>query len=1056
MDFLQALRGGALRGGALRDGTRDLEERPENSSSAEPSDTALNIPQTRKSSENTDVVARFSTRQGTLTFTGILYRKLPIHFLLKPGSRSYVNFLEFLLSELELLLEEQYEEENNGVGIQLALRELRQHLERELAKLDHQVHQNLKDLGDIVEVFAADFEQFEFTSEPDLESGPLRPLLQKQKASALNDLEGNGRCLLNTSTTPNERRFRLLDANEEEEQLLSGFFSLEIEEFRGDLEQDIVTPSLTEDLAARASAALRGELKIFNPPAAHVSTSSAEVSFRFHLSEETLQTTDFFLHWGPIDPANAPEGSNVWVDEEIAADDIERGSDGIYLIRRKIIPDFAGEFGATVYARPRGSRQRFWFSDDDSDNATFVIKRAALPADFECLREELVEDIEVQARILKSLVSYECFIKEMATLCKGDVVRDLGRLLFDATKSDLSLRFRLSEYYDLAVKQLEDDEENPPISRRRLGKVISLIQNLGVGELVFVSPEGPHAIAGGLAQVIVGLTKTLSGRNLSCTVVTPLYEESQGNKHRSAEELLDSGVMILGTRAPIDYVGKVRIDYGPSYKSHTRETVQFPRVVECRVYRAEHEGIRIFFLRHPKLASKLYAPGTGDDQLRRAIFLSRGALEVLKDRRFGVSPHIVISNDWLSGLIPLLLKTDRKYSSDVRLRQVETLHLLHNGGKQYQGRFFSNQFGEDLWPLLNLEDQHYFGLADPLDQSHLNLTAAAVFHATQGVVAVSRPYARQLLTESGGEGLHRLFQSTRKRLFGISNGVDLAALRTLVWQLGESARAQLGLKPLLRNSLTHRSIVANMDRYKLVSKSVVQEKYGLEKRPEALLISMVGRLAEQKGIQLLTGRASGERCSVMESLLRANPEVQFILGGPPSLGDVSVEEFAREVADLSKRYSGRIVGLFDFIPHEDALEITQSSDLFLMPSRYEPGGITQLEALATGTLVIARKVGGLAATLENYSTVRTSGNSFLFLDYTSDALLKVSQRAIDTMREGEVRNILVNSAALAENDWGHRAPKYLALLQHAAGVFEKNSSYPHLQTRARLIDSLRA
>lgn len=1045
-EFLQALRG-----------TSRERRRPQPVQAQLPEEKSRKAAKLRGMGENSDVVARFSTRQGTLVFTGILYRKLPIHFLLKPGSRSYANFLEFLLSELRVLREQNQELEEGGV-LGLALKDLQSHLESELLKLDRKVQENLEDLNEIVEVFTTDFEQFEFTSEPDLESGPLGAVLQKQakKTSVLETDAGSSRSLLAASINPNQRRFRLLDESEEGERLISGFFSLEIEEFRSGQEEEILTPALLQDRSERAAAALRGELKIFNPPSVLSTPSSAELGFRFHLSPETLAETDFYLHWGAVSAENSERSPCVWVDEEIAREEIEQGSDGIYLIRRRIIPEEAGNYGATLYARPRGSRQRFWFGMGDQDNAYFRIEKAALPADFECLREELVEDIEVQARILKSLVSYERFIKEMASLSKGDLVRDLGRLLFESTKSDRSLRSRLSEYYEHAVVQLENSDEKPPISRRRLGKVISLIQNLGVGELVFVTPEGPHAIAGGLAQVIVGLTKTLSRRNLSCTILTPLYEEAQGNKHRSAEELIDTGVMILGSRVPIDYVGKVRIDYGPSYRSHTQEVVQFPRIVECRVYRAEHQGIRIFFLRHPKLANRLYAPATGDEQLRKAIFLSRGSLEVLRDRRFGVSPHVVISNDWLSGLIPLFLKTDKKYVSDVRLRQVETLHLLHNGGREYQGRLYANQFGEDLWPLLNLEDEHYFGVSDPLDRSHLNLTAAAIFHATQGVVAVSRPYARQLLTESGGEGLHSLFQLTRRKLYGISNGVDLAALRTLVWQLGENARAQLGLKQLLRNSLTHDSIVANMDQYKLVSKSIVQAKYNLEPRSDALLISMVGRLAEQKGIQLLCGKAKGEKCSVLETLLRDYPEVQFILGGPPSLGDPAVEEFARVVSELSRRFPGRIVGVFDFIPHEDALEITQSSDLFLMPSRYEPGGITQLEALATGTLVIARKVGGLAATLQNYSTVSSTGNSFLFLEYSSDALLKVSRRAIETMSKPESRETLVTAAATAENDWGHRAPNYLALLQHASGVFHRDASYPHLQSRARLVSSLRA
>ncbi|MCB0322461.1 MAG: glycogen/starch synthase [Bdellovibrionales bacterium] len=1011
-----------------------------------------------RQSRKSDVVARLSTRQGTLTFTGILYQRFPVHFLLKPGSRSYVNFLEFLVRELRalsassvtLVAKSSQEHTRSPIGAPEAVKDITSYLENELRKLDRQAQASVTDITDIVDVFSDDFEQFELALEPDLESGALKSVLQQQAADRAPRVVVTQpiRSILGASVTPHPRKFRLFDSRDDGPQLISGFFSLEIEEFDGRTEEDLRLPGVLDDLAQRTARALRQRFERLGDAEAMVSTSYADVVFRFGLPSEAFEHSDFFVHWGRKDEPGVAGG---WIDEEVHSAEIHTRDDGVRVIRKRLTPESVGRYGATLYACSRGTRERFWFGGSDAE---FEIKYQELPADFESLRVEMVEDIEVQGKILRSLSSYELFLKTLAALSRGDEVRDLSRLLYNATKSDLGLRSVIAKYYQRAVTDLE--LERRVLSKPKLRRVVSMLQNIGIGEVVFIAPEGPHAIAGGLAQVIVGLTKALTRRNISCTIISPLYEEAQGNKHRSAEELLHSGVLMMGQRVPIERVGDVRIHFGPTFKSGTREVVQFPRISRSDVYFAENEGVRIFFLRHPKLADRLYASGGGDDQLRRAIFLSRGALEIMRDRRFGVSPHLLVTNDWLSGLVPLFLRVDPRYAGNVRLRNVESVHIIHNGGRAYQGRFFSNQFDEDLWPLLGVDDEHYFGLADPSDRDHINLTAAAVYHSSRGTVAVSRPYARQLVTEQGGEGLHDLFRAKRTKLFGISNGVDLAALRTIFWRLGERARQELGLEPLITTRLTHAGLLKRLEDYKAATKLLVQRKHGLREDPKAVLISLVGRLAEQKGLQLLAGRADGDTVNVLEAVLREFPQVQFLIGGPPTIGDPVVDEFAEVLQDLSARYAGRVRGIFDFIPHEEALEITQSSDLFLMPSRYEPGGITQLEALATGTLVIARKVGGIAATLDDYSAVTGLGNSFLFRDYTSTALKHVVYRALETIADPLRKRDLVTAAAAAEHDWGHRAPKYLALLQYASGALDAANRYEHLEPRVAQIETLKA
>ena len=168
-----------------------------------------------------------------------------------------------------------------------------------------------------------------------------------------------------------------------------------------------------------------------------------------------------------------------------------------------------------------------------------------------------------------------------------------------------------------------------------------------------------------------------------------------------------------------------------------------------------------------------------------------------------------------------------------------------------------------------------------------------------------------------------------------------------------------------------------------------------------------------------------------------------------------MDQLRAVVEDLIVRYPGRISAVFSFIPHREALEVTQASDFFMMPSRFEPGGITQLEALACGTPVIARKVGGLAATLIDYAEESDRGNSFLFLSFTSAALQSAICRAVQVFEDPERQEYLIRQAVLAENDWNHRAPKHAAMLQHVAGVLSPEYPYPHLHGRRHLLSSSR-
>lgn len=1000
-----------------------------------------------RADRTTEVVANFSPVDDSVTLTAKLHPSFPLRFVLRPETKTYGNFVRFLAKELRTMTSAPLDDEALGdeerIQVEKTNRlisELTAYLESKLNRVgsygDSKPKEAAQGLTDFIDIFGSDFEfcrDRKGRVQSFRESAVGRDLLRR-RADRPQTVAN-----LIRSERRKARRFRLFDRTETvEPALVSSFLGLEIQEM-----------SLAQPPESKVDA--RSLLKFTSAPTASVNGRSAQINVTFSLPFALLAQTEFFVRWGSYQ-----HDILGWLDEEISLGEIKANPDYTFTINKTVTVPGPGDYGATFYALIKGSDERIWCGRSEVDDARFTVTQscAALSP---ISRRRVIEQVDLQASILRSLSSYDRFVRTLASLGSHREGRGLGKVLADLARNTPDLRNLISEYYQRLLYEYTHENGTKPRakSKARMRTVLNTLQNIGIGEIVLVAPEGPHAISGGLAQAVVGLMTSISRSGIPVTLITPIYEESQGNKHKDAESLIHEGLRIGGETVPIEQVGSIKVSFGPTWVSGTTTVKQPAQIITAQVYRAELGLCRVFFLRHPWLANKIY-PSTGsDDQIRRGIFLSRGAIELLRDPNFDINAHILITNDWLTGLIPGLLSCDPTYRSDPRLEDISTVHILHNCGRDYQGRHLVNQFGEDLWPLIGLSGEHYFGYADPIDQNLINLTAAAVFHVKSGLLAVSKPYAQQLLTPEGGEGLDRLFRARKDLIFGISNGVDLRALRRIFWQLGENARATLNLSPLLAHRYNDRSFLKRLTSYKQATKALVQKKYGLKVSANAVLVSFVGRLTEQKGIQLFSQTYAPEEVSVLEAVLRRYPEVQIIIGGPASDGDPVVDSLRVLVDDLSTKYPNRIRGLFSFILHQDALEITKASDFFLMPSRYEPGGITQLEALAAGTLVIARNVGGIAATLQNYDSSTGRGNAFLFERFTGDALADAIFRALSVVHEEVRRRKLLEEAALAENDWGHRAPKYLALFQHIAGVLAP-TIFTHLSAKSEILSSIRA
>lgn len=540
--------------------------------------------------------------------------------------------------------------------------------------------------------------------------------------------------------------------------------------------------------------------------------------------------------------------------------------------------------------------------------------------------------------------------------------------------------------------------------------------SLGKDRVVIVSPEGPHAIAGGLAQVVKGLSMSLSGCGKDVTLITPLYEKSYGVGSHSKSSILSEGIEYLGKNIKLKEVGEVFVAFG-ELNNATGDNVECGKRYRVRVYNGQEGRVNFIFLSHPKLADRLYGGISSRDYLERAVFLSRGALEVLLQAEKSEIGGVVLSNDWPSALFEPFKNYDYRYQA---LKEYKVIHVLHNAGLGYQGRIAVVEDGVDNFGLLNLRPEFIDKFLEDQNSSLINISQASIRSSRGAILTVSKPYAEQILSEDDAEGLSGVLES--KNVYGISNGISEKLVRETAFGVGADM-----------------SVDAVSDLKKKLLKEV-QEELGLKENAEAIFAVMIGRLTEQKGIGLLSP-LNNER-SVFEVLLRAHKNLQIAVIGPGSEKELEFSKFHEHLNYLKEKYKGRISSKFQFVDPSRAIKYTASASLFLMPSRYEPGGLTQLEALCVGTSVVAHRVGGLSATLSQYT--EQSGNSFLFEDFSRQAFLRAFKEAVRSMSFAGVRREVLKRALSAENDWSSRLPYYLALFESLGDLSQVEHSCEEL------------
>jgi starch synthase len=370
------------------------------------------------------------------------------------------------------------------------------------------------------------------------------------------------------------------------------------------------------------------------------------------------------------------------------------------------------------------------------------------------------------------------------------------------------------------------------------------------------------------------------------------------------------------------------------------------------------------------------------DNAERFVVFCRAVLAWLST--WDVPPDLVHVHDWQAALVPVFLAANR--AAYGRLARVRTVITIHNIA--YQGCFW-----EADWHLLGL-DRRLFTPEGLEFYGHINFLKGGLVFA-DAITTVSPRYAAEIRTPAFGEGLDGVLRARARDLHGVLNGVDYT-----VW-----------------NPATDPALVAPYDRHdragKARCKAALQHELRLEPRADVPVLGVVSRLAAQKGIDVLVEAAP--------ALLATSDAQLAILGS----GDPAIEAALERLRATHPGRLGLRLGFDDALAHR----LYAGADAFLMPSRYEPCGLSQLYSLRYGTVPIVHATGGLADTVEDYDARVDTGTGFVFSPLGPGPLLGAVRRALAMCREPARWAAIVERGMAADFSWDASAARYRALYE---------------------------
>ena len=400
----------------------------------------------------------------------------------------------------------------------------------------------------------------------------------------------------------------------------------------------------------------------------------------------------------------------------------------------------------------------------------------------------------------------------------------------------------------------------------------------------------------------------------------------------------------------------------------------------CGIEALAHNGVTYYFIDNQFYFSRDSVYGYGNDEGERFAFFCRSVLEALP--LIGFMPDIIHANDWQSGMVPALLKI--QYKNIAGYSDIKTVFTIHN--LKYQGIFPWGWIDD----MLGIGDMYlrngmleYYGC--------INFLKGGIVFSDE-VTTVSPTYAKEVQMQWYGEQLDGLLRSRAEHFRGILNGIDTREY----------------------DPRTDKNIAANYsDRSlsgKAACKMALQEELGLEKRQDAPLIAMVSRLTDQKGLDLI-------EC-VLEDIMRKDVQLAFLGAGD--------ERYQELLSWAQWRYQGRI-GVRIEVNETLSRKFFAGSDIFLMPSQFEPCGLSQLIAMRYGSVPIVRETGGLKDTVEPYNKFTNEGTGFSFANYNAHEMLSIIENAVSFYSDKPLWEGIISRAMRKDFGWNTSAKHYFSL-----------------------------
>ena len=405
----------------------------------------------------------------------------------------------------------------------------------------------------------------------------------------------------------------------------------------------------------------------------------------------------------------------------------------------------------------------------------------------------------------------------------------------------------------------------------------------------------------------------------------------------------------------------------------------------ANIYKIKNDETIYYFIQHQGYFERDNIYGYPDDGERFGFF-QRAVLDLLMHIDYKVD--IIHCHDWHSAMIPFLANTQypKEYQ---KIKYVFTIHNL-----SFQGIFPMDA----LWFCLGINEKQYNKQLEFMN--NLNWMKTGIEYADK-ITTVSPTYANEILTAEFGEKLENVLKRRKEDILGIVNGLDMD-----LWN------------PKTDKNLVYNYTEKNFISGKSKNKVALQERLGLRVCDNIMVVAMVSRLTWQKGIYLLIDK--------MQKVM-ANDLQLIILGTGDSYGESQFKKMEYDYRRRAVYYSG----------YNDELAhlIYGGSDMFLMPSLFEPCGISQLIAMRYGSLPLVRETGGLKDTVSPYNQFTKEGTGFSFSSYNSDDFLHILNMAVDLYYQNpEDYNRLISSAMKVDSSWKKSTSLYLQLYNTLLGI----------------------